>query len=295
MTWDVVKMFAQLFGYYLLDKNIISTEQLNEALVNKNIYKEKLGSLFTTAGYMTPEQVEYLHREQKHFDKKIGDIAVFLGFLTRRQMEELLDRQDNDDTAFGEALVSKGYVTRAEYENLLRAYRQELGLTNDINDKNNLKKDLISIYNLDESEDIYADYAALFVRNSIRFVGDDFAFASFQPEREGEQECVIYQDITGAENLHTAICGSQKAFNAFASRCTGKATYKCSHSDVGDFLNLQNSLYAANRFASDGSKLTLGQAAYSENEWLSSRDDRLIIPLSFTFGKIYIYIYRSAS
>ena len=37
-------MFAQLFGYYLLDKNIISTDQLNEALVNKNIYKERLGS-----------------------------------------------------------------------------------------------------------------------------------------------------------------------------------------------------------------------------------------------------------
>jgi hypothetical protein len=292
MTRDVVKMFAQLFGYYLLDKNIISTEQLNEALVNKNIYKERLGSLFTTAGYMTPEQVEYLHREQKHFDKKIGDIAVFLGFLTRRQMEELLDKQDDDDTAFGEALINKGYVTRAEYDNLLRAYRQELGLTNDINDKNNLKKDLIAIYGLDESQDVYADYAALFVRNSIRFVGDDFAFAGFHPEKEGEQECMICQEISGSDNFMTSVCGSQKAFNAFAARCTGKTTYECSHSDVRDFLILQNSLYAANRFASDGTKLTLGQAGYSENEWISDRDGKLIIPLSFTFGKIYVSIIK---
>ena len=76
-------MFAQLFGYYLLDKNIISTDQLNEALVNKNIYKERLGSLFVESGYMTNEQVEYIHSEQKRFDKNMGDLAVFLGFLSR--------------------------------------------------------------------------------------------------------------------------------------------------------------------------------------------------------------------
>ena len=285
-------MFAQLFGYYLLDKNIISTEQLNEALVNKNIYKARLGSLFTDAGYMTPEQVEYVHREQKRFDKKMGDIAVFLGFLTRKQMEELLDRQDNDDFAFGEALINKGYITRTEYENLLKAYRQELGLTSDINDKNNLKKDIMSIYNLDEDEktDAYADYVSLFVRNSIRFVGDDFAFSSFNPEREGEQECVICQDISGNKSYITAVSGSQKAFNVFAARCAGKDTYESSNSDVGDFLSLQNGLYAANTFALNSSKLALGKIQYSENEWIKLGNESLVIPLSFTFGKIYVTI-----
>lgn len=285
-------MFAQLFGYYLLDKNIISTEQLNEALVNKNIYKARLGSLFTDAGYMTPEQVEYVHREQKRFDKKMGDIAVFLGFLTRKQMEELLDRQDNDDFAFGEALINKGYITRPEYENLLKAYRQELGLTSDINDKNNLKKDIMSIYDLaeDEKTDAYADYVSLFVRNSIRFVGDDFAFSSFNPEREGEQECVICQDISGNKSYITAVSGSQKAFNAFAARCAGKDTYESSNSDVGDFLSLQNGLYAANTFALNSSKLALGEIRYSENEWIKLGNESLVIPLSFTFGKIYISI-----
>lgn len=288
-------MFAQLFGYYLLDKNIISKEQLNEALVNKNIYKERLGSLFTTAGYMTPEQVEYVHHEQMRFDKKMGDIAVFLGFLTRRQMEELLDKQDRDDTALGEALVAKGYITKSEYENLIKAYRQELGLTSDINDKNNLKKDIISIYNLDDlpDKDIFSEYVSLFVRNSIRFVGDDFAFSCFDPEREGEQECTIYQNIEGKNvSLKTAVAGSQKAFNAFAVRCAEKKAYECSHSDVGDFLSLQNGLYAANTFAADSSRLTLGTLEYSENEWLSAGRRGLVIPLSFTFGKIYIYISR---
>lgn len=287
-------MFAQLFGYYLLDKNIISTEQLNEALVNKNIYKARLGSLFTESGYMTPEQVEYIHHEQKKFDKNMGDLAVFLGFLSRAQMEELLDKQNSGDMALAEALVSKGYITRNEYDNLLKAYRQELGLTSDLSDKNNLKRDIISIYNLEDMKDydMYAEYVSLFVRNSIRFVGDDFAFTSFNPERDTEQECIIWQGISGKQELRTAICGSQKAFNSFASRCAGKDAFDCTNRDVGDFLNLQNGLYAANAFAADSSRLSLGNIDYTQNELISTGNDKLIIPLSFTFGKIYIYIFR---
>lgn len=287
-------MFAQLFGYYLLDKNIISTEQLNEALVNKNIYKARLGSLFMESGYMTPEQVEYVHREQKRFDKNMGDLAVFLGFLSRTQMEELLDRQNSGDMALAEALVSKGYITKSEHDNLLKAYRQELGLTSDLSDQNNLKRDIISIYSLDDMKesDVYADYASLFVRNSIRFVGDDFAFTSFNPVKDTEQECMIIQDVTGNSSLRTAICGSQKAFNAFAARCAGKDAFDCTNRDVGDFLNLQNGLYAANAFAADSSKLTLGKIDYVQNELISTGSDKLIIPLSFTFGKIYIYVFR---
>lgn len=287
-------MFAQLFGYYLLDKNIISTEQLNEALVNKNIYKARLGSLFMESGYMTPEQVEYVHREQRKFDKNMGDLAVFLGFLTRAQMEELLEKQNGGDMALAEALVSKGYITPAEHDNLLKAYRQELGLTSDLSDQNNLKRDIISIYGLEDKEnsDTYADYASLFVRNSIRFVGDDFAFTGFNPVKDTEQECMIIQDIKGNSSLRTAICGSQKAFNAFAARCAGKDALDCTNRDVADFLNLQNGLYAANAFASDSSRLSLGKLDYAQDEMIGTGKDKLIVPLSFTFGKIYIYVYR---
>ncbi len=287
-------MFAQLFGYYLLDKNIISTEQLNEALVNKNIYKARLGSLFMESGYMTPEQVEYIHLEQKKFDRNMGDLAVFLGFLSRAQMEEILGKQSSGDIALGEALVNKGYITRSEYDNLLKAYRQELGLTSELSGQNDIRRDIMAIYNLDglKDGDMYASYVSLFVRNSIRFVGDDFAFTGFNPEKDTEQECMIMQDITGGQSLRTAICGSQKTFNAFAARCAGKDAMDSTNRDVADFLNLQNGLYAANAFAADSSRLSLGKIDYVQNELIVTGSEKLVIPLSFTFGKIYIYIYR---
>lgn len=278
-------MFAQLFGYYLLDKNIISTEQLNEALVNQNKYKSKLGQLFTDAGYMTREQVEYVHKEQKRFDKKMGDLAVFLGFLTQEQMEELLTRQDGDQTAFVEALISSGYITPAEYENLIKACRQEFGHSHDMNDKD-LTKDIISIYGLENTENskLYADYAALFVRNSVRFIGDDFAFAAVNGSQVSG--CCIKQDIKGSDNiLHTNICGSEAALLEFASRYKGR---EGKLDAAGDFLNLQNGLYASNIFASDSRKLSLSESEITESKILF--DEGVTIPLSFVFGKVYIHL-----
>ena len=101
---------------------------------------------------------------------------------------------------------------------------------------------------------------------------------------------MVIQDISGAQNLRTAICGSQKAFSSFASRCAGKDLFDCTNRDVGDFLNLQNGLYASNIFASTSSKLSLGNIDYVQGEFISTGNSKFIVPLSFTFGKIYIYI-----
>lgn len=286
-----MEMFAQLFGYYLLNNDIISREQLNEALVNKNIYKSKLGSLFTDAGYMTKEQAEYIHTEQKHFDKKFGDIAVFLGFLTRAQMEELVKRQEQDDMALYDALIAKGYITSSEHKNLLQTFRQELGLTDELSDKD-LVRDLINIYELEGNEykDIYADYVALFVRNAIRFVGDDFAFSSFNPEKEAFQECMVSQKIEGKLSLDVEVYGAVETFEEFSRRYS--ENIGANSVGIGDFLDLQNALYASNRFAADNLKVTLSSRISDTDRNITTEDKKVVIPLSFTFGKIYLCVIK---
>ena len=287
-------MFSKLFGYYLLSKNIITAEQLNEVLSNKNSARAKLGSLFTDAGYMTEEQVEYVHQEQKHFDKRMGDIAVFLGFLTSTQVRELLEKQNNDDNILADVLIDKGYITRPEYENLLKAYRQEMGVEGEINEKN-LARDIISIFSLEESpdKDIYADYISLFVRNAIRFIGDDFAFSCINTVEGFMEGCCVCQSVRGDNvSVETSICGEKAVLSAFASRYSKKSD--CSYEDAGDFLNLQNALYASNKFASDSSKYTLEAQVFSETLKLKDDNEQMvIIPLLFTFGNIYVKISLS--
>lgn len=289
-------MFSQLFGYYLLSKNIITAEQLNDVLTNKNSARAKLGSLFTDAGYMTAEQVEYIHQEQKHFDKRMGDIAVFLGFLTEDQVRELLEKQNNDDKILADVLIDKGYITKPEYDNLIKACRQEMGVEGEINEKN-LARDIISIFNLDElpDKDIYADYISLFVRNAIRFIGDDFAFSCINAPENFKEGCSVSQVVMGNKRcVQTSICGEKSVLSAFAARYSGKND--CSYEDAGDFLNLQNALYASNKFASDSSKYTLEAQIFAETLQLKDNDEKsVVIPLLFTFGNIYVKINLSKS
>lgn len=274
-------MFAQLFGYYLLNKNIISPEQLNDALANKNKYAMRFGSLVTNAGYMTAEQVEYVHAEQKRVDRKLGDIAVFMGFLTGSQLDELLIKQQQDDVALADALIAKGYITEVEYGNLIKTFRQELGIDSDINDKN-LSRDIANIYEL---ADDHANYISLFVRNVIRFVGDDFALATFNGDKDGKPECFVCQHFTSGSKAQTGIFGSQKAFSEFTKRYMGRSAESLYTGPV-DFLNLQNGLYSSNMFAEHGRKLSFGDVLCTDNKVIS--DKSIVVPLSFPFGKIYI-------
>ena len=51
-------MFTQLFGNYLINKNIVTPAQLSEAIKVKNTTRLKLGVLAINAEYMNSTQVE---------------------------------------------------------------------------------------------------------------------------------------------------------------------------------------------------------------------------------------------
>ena len=111
-------MFTQFFGNYLLNKGLVDTKQLSDALAVQKQTRPRLGVLAINAGYMTAEQVDKVHEEQQRVDKRIGDIACDMGFLTHEQVEELLSSQGAAHLQLGQALVDTGaYLT--EYIALL--------------------------------------------------------------------------------------------------------------------------------------------------------------------------------
>ena len=51
-------MYAQFFGNYLLARNMVTAEQLLQAMQKKSSMQIKLGMLAIHAGYMTAGEVE---------------------------------------------------------------------------------------------------------------------------------------------------------------------------------------------------------------------------------------------
>ncbi len=289
-------MFTQLFGHYLLNKNYITAEQLQKALEAKNETRVKLGALAIDAGYMTAGQVEKVHEEQRRLDKRIGDIAVSMGFLTEAQVDELLSKQKTANIVIGQTLIDLGFMTNADFEKALSEYKASAGFTGDDNSDESLAENITSVFALDElsDKDFYVDYLLLFIRNIVRFVGDDFAFAGCVKNPETKNEYLCSQDISGAVNAYTAIGGDKGAFYALATRYAGEEVDDDEFAEAcaGEFLNLQNGLYAVNVSNTQNTELDLTPQV-SEKDVTLNMDNGIQVSLAFSFGTLNVIICKN--
>lgn len=303
-------MFTQLFGHFLLNKNIITAEQLGAALEAKNNVRVKLGALAIDAGLMTAAQVDLVHEEQKRVDKRIGDIAVEMGFITRDNVEALLAKQKTANIVLGQALIDLGYLTNTQFADALAEYKATASFKGDDNsDDAALIKDIVTIFDLeyDPDKDFYVDYIMLLTKNLIRFIGDDFALLGCAKKTDVSYDYISTQALTGELSAFTAIGGGDKAFINLASR------YAVDSSDdadgdidefglfeevdefveacVGEFLNLQNGLFAVNMSNNKNIELDLEPQDILHNDSITL-DKGLAVKLQFTFGAIDFIVAR---
>ncbi len=290
-------MFTQFFGNYLLRKQLVSPEQLSEALQLQKNTRLKLGVLAINAGLMTADQVERAHDRQQRADKRIGDVMVEMGFLTKDQVEELLKTQPTGHLLLGQTLVDKGYMTNAQFENALKDYKEENSLSDsDINDANEIaaKKLVAGFYKISggEDSDHAVNYVSLIFKNLIRFIGDDFTpmdpFALSEPIRN-----VVLQNISGSINMTTLIYAEKTALIAFASRFAkeelsddGEYTQAC----VSEFINLHNGLFAVNLSNDTGKELQLEPQNYYETMDVNGLSKACVVPVNYPFGTINFVI-----
>ncbi len=290
-------MFTQFFGSYLLHKQLVTSEQLSEALLLQKNTRLKLGVLAINAGYMTADQVEKAHARQQREDKRIGEVMVEMGFLTTDQVEELFKTQPSGHLLLGQALVDKGYMSNAQFENALNSYKEENSLSDaDMNDSNesSIAKMISSFYDLKASEDRdqLTNYVSLIFKNLIRFIGDDFTpmdpFSLKEPISN-----VVLQNISGSENMTTLIYAEKPALIAFASRFAKEElenddeyTQAC----VSEFINLHNGLFAVNVSNDTGAELQLEPQCYYDSMDIKGLSKACVVPVSYPFGIVNFVI-----
>ena len=294
-------MFTQLFGHYLLNKKLVTSAQLEQALEAKSKTKAKLGTLAIDAGYMTAEQVEAVHEQQKKIDKRIGDIAVEMGYLTYEQVDELLSKQKNSNIVLGQTLIDLGFMTNQQFQDALAEYKANAAISDEENEENdeNLADDISDIFNLEglEDKEFYVDYILLLIRNIIRFIGDDFAFAGCSSKPAIKCQCLCSQEITGQISAYTAIGCDERAFCEIASRYANeKITSADEYAEacVGEFLNLQNGLLSVNVSNTKNIELSLTPQISCYDANIVREGSGIVITFAFSFGAVDFVISKKA-
>lgn len=286
-------MLTQFFGNYLVDRNIITTEQLLEALRLKHEKNQTMAAMALSLGYMTEEETEDVHNMQVIRDVEFTSMALQLNYLTPAQAAELEEAQHFGYLVLARSIIDLGFVKMEDMANAIADYEFDfqLSFSNSLNfDKEKIQEMIHKYYNFPDDEDMTPaeEYAIMLMHNIIRFIGDDFRLAGklnkipFVPNMEEDT-----QHITGDIKGGTTIIGYKDFMKEFANRYSGEELEEEYISiAIQDFLNQHNGLFSMELSEEHSIEIELTATETME----PASDDfeyRYILPIEFTFGTIY--------
>ncbi len=244
-------MFSQLFGKYLVEKEIIKNEDYKAAIKQQMAVRVKLGTIAIADGLLTEDEVEAINKLQMQYDKRFGDIAIEKGLLTSEQIEALLKKQGNPYMQFIQVLMETSKLTATVLDKTLSAFQKEHGFSD--NDMKALKNDdldsLIPIFAFSAKPHV-TDLAGLVVRNLNRFITRDFYIGKIKHMHSFNYCHLAGQKTFGNDTIYLALAeeNDEGAFTLLASNFSGEA---CDTADgdtfdaVCEFINVNSGLFAS--------------------------------------------------
>jgi hypothetical protein len=260
-------MFAQYFGQYLLNRGLVSANELDRAMTAQKDTRVKLGVLAINHGFMSDIQVEAVHQAQTKIDKKFGEIAIELGYVTEEQITTLLNSQQNAHLALGQALIDQQILTYSTFSEALSQYKEAYSLSDEqFESITNGSIDTLLEVVLQQSnipaKGRLADYIRLFAKNVIRFIDSDIRMEVSSSKDFSAYEWAAYQPLVQSDRSSsrmTALGGSEASFLQFASLYAQEVVDEpgeMMEASVGEFLNLHNGIYLVN-LSNEGTELEL--------------------------------------
>lgn len=287
-------MFSQYFGHYLLNRGLITREQLADALEFQKSVHVKFGVIAVDEGFMTSSQVEEVHEKQKQMDKRFGEIAVDLGYISEAQVEALISHQKQSHLYLAQALVDRGFMTIDEFGTALAEYKNEFSLSDDQFDAirngniDTLVENMLSVQD-GNFQEMHSKYLSLFAKNMIRFI-DDQVYLEIARNDIESSNWFISQEIIGETPLTTGLSLNDEALLTVASIYAEEelsAVDALAKDAVSEFLNLHNGIYLVN-MSNWGVELTMNPQQIQEST--PSNENSFIVNVQMSKGSFQLVL-----
>ena len=241
-------MVSGIIGNYLIEKGVLTREQLDQAIEEQQKARVKLGLIAVAEGLMTTEEADIVNMLQTAMDKRFGDIAVEKGYLTQGQVEALLKKQGNAYLAFAQALENLELMTFTVLEQHVAGFQQENQFTaSDIEDLKSDDADRIIKVFLDNSCQPYMPLVATAFRTLMRTVDSEIYPARAYLTDFCAANTVAMQRVDSTPHFTTALLGMEDDLLPIAVTF-GKEDFSEMNEDaldaVAELINCINGLYA---------------------------------------------------
>lgn len=286
-------MFSQIFGRFLVEQKLISSEQLETALREQKKARVKLGLIAVSEKLLTQEQAEKVNRKQALEDKRFGDIAVEMGFLTDSQVERLLKLQGNPYLAFVQAITENDIMTLEEVEDAMDMYQRENGFTStDMEDFRSGDVDrMIPLY-VRGANEISVGLMGVAIRTIIRLIDNDIAIDASYEADSYEFENMAVQEVEGEHSIMLGLAGEGTNLLAvaepFAKEEFGTMDLYAFDA-LCEFINCINGLYAS-ELSHQGVSVDMIPPMYYQSGNIKVDNRLLIVPVYIQNRKIRIVV-----
>lgn len=291
-------MYAQFFGNYLLSKDVVTHDQLIQAMHKKSSTQIRLGTLALHAGYMTANEIDRVIILQTHYDKRFGEIAISEGYLTETQVTELLKQQKPDFLLLGQALVEDGILDNEQLQNLIIDYQSE----NELGAFEYSAETLDAINHMIENFFVLAErplsqheisFFRLLLNNLVRFIGDDFTLVPPSLCKEYPTNYCVSQKVIGEFSICPYLDMPKTTCIEFASRYVSDTFTEFDEyvqASLEDFLNLHNGLFMVNMSNDFSIELGLEPPAIQDADLLTFEKETYLLPIVYPFGTLHFII-----
>lgn len=292
-------MYTQFLGNYLLQRGIVTQDQLFNAMSRLSQTHIKLGTIAIHEGLMTAKEVDECLYVQTREDKRFGEIAVKRGYLTDEQVNDLLSKQTPDYILLGQNLVEDGIFSYEDLERIIFEYKSDTELYDlslDVENQEVVESIISKFFLLAEMPVNEANvmYLELMFNSLIRFVGEDFSPLTPMVLDEYPVTFGVSQRITSSTEYITHIDCDRDTAIAFASRYAKEEFIEFDEYVVAaleDFLNLHNGLFIVNASNTQASKeITLSPPEIKTDGVISGPNKCVDFPVAYPFGTIHLLV-----
>ena len=282
-------MLDRLLGKYMVEKGILTRDQLRQVYHLHENNRAKLGVIAVSEKLMSIAQAEQVNALQSTVDKRFGDIAIDKGYLTESQVGRLLELQGNSYLTFVQGIIDLGFLSMERIVSIEEDFRREQGFAE--MDMNNLKEgDVEKIVPafIDSDNAGLKKMFAMGIKNMYRLVDNHLYIGKAYTVTTIRDEMLGYQKFHGDENATVAILGKEDDIQKMAIAYTKEEfieTEEDALDAVCELINCVNGLYASER-SRDNVKIELEPPVFRTSFSEVSGSEIMVMPVYISGGMV---------
>lgn len=275
-------MLNRLFGNYLVEKQLLKQEQLDDLLPVPKDFKAEVETIAVINKVITSATAQEILEQIDKSAERFGETAIDAGYFTDEKLDEILTYQSNAFMKFVQELFNANVLGMDQINPLLDGF-QKNGEFSDAQLSSLIHDDLEQCVNIfvPLKANRLKEFVLTMVRTIRRLIDCDAYLDKAYTAHSLQLDKYACQTIAGDLHIRVYISAPDNGLLAIANYFTGD-TYEAVNEDaldnVGEFINCINGLFATN-LSYDDVSVDMNAPEYALDGPFISNEKLYIIPI----------------